>query len=126
MPGLVQIAGLNGPVAALEGLVHESAHHHFRMIEAGGLISQPHEGDAYRSPLRADPRPLRNVFLAMHAVRHVVAFYDDAIGVGLIGAEWSSRQDKLHALLEKGTSTLSRNQNQLTPRGEALLMEVRG
>jgi HEXXH motif-containing protein len=126
MPGLIQVAALNGPVAALEGLVHESAHHHFRMLEAAGPISTPHDNDRYPSPLRADPRPLRNVLLATHALQHVVAFYDGALEVGLLAADWSRRRNALDALFNEGVATVSRNRSRLTPRGRALLKEMRG
>jgi HEXXH motif-containing protein len=121
LPGLIQLAGLHGPVAALEGLVHESAHHHFTMLEAAEPLVEPRHQDLYRSPLRDEPRPLRNVLLAVHALRHIVIFYEDGAECGLLTADWRSRQSYLEHLLKEGLTSLVRGRPHFTTSGDMLL-----
>ncbi len=124
IPGLIQLTGLTGPALALEGLVHEAAHHHFTMLEASGPFVDPLHGDLYSSPLRAEPRPLRNVLLAVHALRHMVDFYKDALESGLLSPEWASRQSHLTSRLESGLASLMTGRPHYTVRGEALLAVI--
>jgi HEXXH motif-containing protein len=126
LPGLVQIAGLNGPVATLEGLVHESAHHHFTMVEAGGVLVDPEHRELYRSPLRDDPRSLRNVFLAVHALHYMVAFYEEALDCGILGPDWATRRDRLRSRFSDGMESLLSGRPHLTSRGECLLRGLIG
>jgi HEXXH motif-containing protein len=121
LPGLIHVAGLNGPVAGLEGLVHESAHHHFTMIEAQSpLVDQGYDG-LHPSPLRRRPRPLAKVLLAVHALAHIAKFYEDAIDVGLLSGEWSDRRATVASLRDAGLATLADAYRHLTPAGDTLV-----
>ena len=124
IPGLIHVAGLHGPVSAVEGLVHESAHHHFTMAEAAGAFVDPTHRALYASPLRSEPRPLARVLLAVHALWHLVRFYEDAIASGLVGLEWSDRQRQLEQQLVAGLVTLAEAAPHFTPSGLALLSQL--
>jgi HEXXH motif-containing protein len=117
LPGLVHCSGLHGPVVALEALVHESAHHRFTLLEAGGPLADPDHDDLYPSPLRTDPRPLGRVLLAVHALWHVTRFYDDALACSCVGPEWGARRAHLRRLLADGLSMIERTRSHLTSLG---------
>jgi HEXXH motif-containing protein len=121
IPGLIHLAGLHGPVAVLEALVHESAHHHFTMSEVSGAFVDPGHRDLHPSPLRRDPRPLSRILLAVHALLHMVTFYDDAIASGLLTAEWRDRRSHLERQCMAGLVTLRRAWPHLTRAGRALV-----
>lgn len=126
IPGLIHVSAWNGPVAVLEGLVHESAHHHFTICESAGHLVDPEHLEFYSSPLRPEPRPLRNIFLAFHALWHMVSFYNDALKFGMLGPEWSSRRDLLTIRLEQGLANLEAGQAFITPRAWQLLETLSG
>jgi len=121
IPGLIHVAGLHGPVAVLEALVHESAHHHLTMLEAAGPTIDPHHHETYPSPLRRDRRPLGRVLLAVHALWHMVAFYEDGMASGLLGSEWGDRRERLARQLADGLDTLERALPHLMPAGRAVV-----
>ena len=125
IPGLIQLTGLTGPALALEALVHEAAHHHFTMHEANGPFVDPEHRDLYHSPLRSDARPLRNVLLAVHALRHMVAFYEDGLAAGLLSAEWAPRQAQLVERLSAGLTTLKSGRSHFTRQGEDMVAFIR-
>jgi HEXXH motif-containing protein len=120
LPGLIHLAGLHGPVAALEALVHESAHHHFTLLEAAGAFVDPDYRGLHPSPLRSDPRPLGRVLLAVHALWHMAAFYDEGQACDLFGSEWSDRGRHLERQLEAGCVTLQEAWPHLTAAGRTL------
>jgi HEXXH motif-containing protein len=126
IPGLIHVSGLHGPVAALEGLVHESAHHHFTMREANAPLIDPAHENLYPSPLRSAHRPLRSVFLAVHALRHIVAFYDDGLEAGLLSPDWRGRRDHAEGLLDQGLTTLVSARPHFTSSGDMVLSTLIG
>ena len=82
-PGAVHLDIYEGEMLILESLVHEAAHCHLYVHEANGPMIATGENGRYVSPLRPDPRPLRGILLAYHALAHICAFYSDAIAIGL-------------------------------------------
>ena len=78
-PGAVHLDIDSGGLRVLEALVHESAHCHLYMQEASGPLIEAGDTGLYESPLRSDPRPLRGILLAYHALAYICAFYSDAI-----------------------------------------------
>lgn len=82
-PGAVHLDICGDELLLLEALVHESAHCHLYVQEAFGPLIGAGEAGLYTSPLRPDPRPLRGVLLAYHALAHICAFYSDALAGGL-------------------------------------------
>jgi hypothetical protein len=77
LPGLVLVEVTNQYLLTLEALVHETAHLHFHLEEMSAPFFVPGDPHLYSSPLRVDPRPLRGIFLAYHALAHMVSFYED-------------------------------------------------
>jgi hypothetical protein len=82
LPGMI-FSDLKDQAQIVETIIHESAHHYFRIAEAAGPFIAADHLDKYPSPLRRDPRPLRGVFLAYHALAYMSAFYHEALSVGL-------------------------------------------
>jgi HEXXH motif-containing protein len=121
IPGLIHLAGLHGPVAALEAVVHESAHHHVTMLQAAGPLVDPCHRDLYPSPLRSDPRPLDRVLLAVHALRHMVSFYDAGLESTALDSGWNERRCHLDRRLQSGLAALRSASPHLTASGRALV-----
>lgn len=122
LPGLVLVEITEKPLLTLEALVHESAHLHFHLEEANGPLIQPGHSQLYHSPLRVDPRPLRGVFLALHALVYMCGLYLD----------WQRATDDprcLEALDELAASrddamkTVRAAADALTDRGQRFLAE---
>src|SRR6266480_2870657 len=116
LPGLI-FSDMKDESQIAEALVHESAHHYFRIAEAVGPIVLPEHQATYTSPLRPEPRPLRGVFLAYHALAYICAFFSQAqsVGVGL------THPDELAQLREKSAEaehTLDTAAAHLTPCGQ--------
>jgi HEXXH motif-containing protein len=81
-PGLVYLSLGGDLMQTLEGLVHETAHLYLFMAEKEAALVEC--GDArFKSPLRAEPRPLRGVLLAMHACAYISAAFAEAEAAGL-------------------------------------------
>ncbi len=119
LPGLV-FTDINGPTEQLlETLVHESAHHWLCLAEAEGPLVDPAHAQTYTSPLRADPRPLRGIFLAFHALAFMTAFYRDwfeAVDVGKKRAAF----DSVRKLRDDAQATLNAGRHALTDHGRAM------
>ncbi|MGJ5204468.1 aKG-HExxH-type peptide beta-hydroxylase [Bradyrhizobium sp. HKCCYLR20261] len=78
VPGMVYADLFGGLMQVMEAIVHESAHLHLFMAEASGPLVDPQHHDRYASPLRPEPRPLRGILLAFHAIAYICAFYREA------------------------------------------------
>ena len=119
---------LHNELQAIEALVHESAHQHLFMAETAGALVDPRHTAIYKSPLRDDPRPLRGVLLACHALAYIAAYYTDALQASLSAARRleshiSETRHKLHDALK----ILLANRQYLTAHGGDFLdrtMEV--
>lgn len=85
LPGVVFLT-LHNELQVIEALVHESAHQHLFMAETFGALVDPRHTALYKSPLRDDPRPLRGVLLAGHALAYIAAFYTDALNASIAPA----------------------------------------
>jgi hypothetical protein len=82
LPGLVWTDLVGGGPQILETVVHETAHNHLYTAEAEGpLVDLDHQG-LYASPLRPEPRPLRGILLACHALAYMTAAFVDGRRVG--------------------------------------------
>jgi HEXXH motif-containing protein len=88
------------------------------MAEATSALVDPRHTSIYKSPLRDDPRPLRGVLLACHALAYIAAFYTDALQASLaaarrLEAHISETRHKLHDAL----GVLLANRQHLTADG---------
>ncbi|MFJ1608467.1 aKG-HExxH-type peptide beta-hydroxylase [Streptomyces sp. NPDC088253] len=77
LPGVALIEVTTQPLLVMEALVHESAHLHFHLEETEAPFFEESDTRLYDSPLRPDPRPLRGIFLAYHALGYMCAMYED-------------------------------------------------
>lgn len=76
IPGLVMVEITDKRLLTLEALIHESAHLYFHIAESASPFVVDGHDERYPSPLRRDARPLRGIFLAVHALIHMCAFYE--------------------------------------------------
>lgn len=77
IPGLVLVEITDQYLLTLEALIHETAHLHYHFAEIVTPFVAPHHAQHYASPLRRDPRPLRGIFLAYHALTYMCGLYRD-------------------------------------------------
>jgi hypothetical protein len=128
VPGLIYMDLFGGTEQILEAVIHESAHHYLYLEEVCGSLIDPQCTDYFDSPLRPEPRPLRGILMAYHALSFICAFYLDAIR---LQAPFSERlqveRTPMLAKLESGEQALLQNKHHLTSRGRTFLdktMEV--
>ncbi|WP_370523865.1 HEXXH motif-containing putative peptide modification protein [Nocardia sp. CY15] len=110
LPGLIFSDIHGGETATLELVVHEAAHLHFFLEEwANGPTVRPDHHERYWSPLRRDARPLRGVFLAFHALTHIVALYQEltVLVPDSAVAEARSRAEAAGAVLDGARKALT-------------------
>jgi hypothetical protein len=91
-------------VQVMEALVHEAAHQHLLLAEVGDPLIDPQHSSLYPSPVRRDPRPLRGVLLAFHALAYIAALYSDLLeseggvrNMQQLADELRSTRSQLHA-----------------------------
>jgi HEXXH motif-containing protein len=118
IPGMVAL-DLGGEVQILEALVHESAHHHLYIAETDAPLIATGCEQRFRSPLRPEPRPLRGIMLAYHALAYICLFYEEATNSGL--ATPAGTLSQLQSQLEDAEATLLANRHLLTPAGTEFL-----
>lgn len=119
IPGMVALDLFGGEVQILEALVHESAHHHLYIAEADAPLIAAECEQRFRSPLRPEPRPLRGIMLAYHALAYICLFYEEASKSGL--ATPTGAFSQLRSQLEDAESTLLTNRHFLTHAGTEFL-----
>jgi len=121
LPGII-FADTTSEIALLEVLIHESAHHLLYVAETGGPLIDPADTRRFSSPLRPDPRPLRGILLAYHALAFICAFYKD-LGCSALGDEASDPADlaDLRDKMAEAGSTLDGAVESLTDRGFAFM-----
>ncbi|MER9427308.1 HEXXH motif-containing putative peptide modification protein [Mesorhizobium sp. M0408] len=121
LPGVVFLT-LHNELQAIEALVHETAHQHLFMAETAGPLVDPRHTSNYKSPLRDDPRPLRGILLACHALAYIAAYYTDALHASIsaasrLEAQISANRHKLTDALD----ILVANRQHLTVDGRDFL-----
>jgi hypothetical protein len=122
LPGVIYADLFGGLTQVMEAIVHEAAHLHLFMAEAGGPLVDPAHQGRYRSPLRPEPRPLRGILLAYHAIAYICLFYREAIAAGLgdagaLGAELAT----MAAKRRESEAVLVEQRRHLTPAGDRFL-----
>ncbi len=117
LPGVVFLT-LHNELQAIEALVHESAHQHLFTAEAAGALVDPGHTDLYKSPLREDPRSLRGILLAFHALAYIAAYYADALDASLAVADrLEVHLDAVRQQLHAAQDILLANRTHLTASG---------
>ena len=124
-PGLIALDIPQDLVVFVELVVHESAHRHLYIADAGAPLVSPDHDALYPSPLRRDPRPLRAVLLAYHALAYIAAAYREAAAAGLLRSEELAREriqtiDKLN----DARSTVDGARMHFTPDGLEFLRQT--
>lgn len=117
LPGVVFLT-LHHEVQTLDAFVHESAHQHLFMAESAGALVDPSHTALYKSPLRNDPRPLRGILLAWHALAYIAAYYADALAASLAAAAGLAKNlEETRRKLADAQSILLANRAHLTRYG---------
>jgi HEXXH motif-containing protein len=122
-PGLV-LADATSELQLLEALVHESAHHLLYSWEGHGDLIDPDDRTTYSSPLRPDPRPLRGILLAYHALSYIYAFYGDFAASVPGRAVDVAEIDELRVKRDEARETIEGSLTAITPLGRAFLNET--
>jgi len=125
LPGLIWLH-LHGGLQILEGLVHETAHHYLFLSEAAGPLVDPSHTETYTSPLRPDPRPLRGILLAYHALAYICAFYADAARHGFDPRQCQQQLFSMRTKLATAQETLVVNRRFLTESGDEFFKQTKG
>jgi hypothetical protein len=117
LPGVI-FADATSEIGLLEVLVHEAAHQLLFITEAGGPLIDPADNRRFASPLRPEPRPLRGILLAYHALAYICALYAD-LGRSTLGEAAVDRSDMdgLRSKLDEAEATLHDAAESLTDRG---------
>lgn len=124
VPSLIYCDLDGGDYQILESIVHETSHQYLCFAEAGTPFVVEGHDDRYSSPLRPEPRPLRGIFLAYHALAFMCAYYADESRVILD----DSVQRELSTLRSKcadAERTLVEHSRFLTPAGQEFLHETK-
>lgn len=116
LPGLIQM-DLGSELQILEALVHETAHRHLYLAEAASPLVDPMHKACYRSPLRPDPRPLRGLLMAWHALSYIALFYREATECALLGSTGTQDLHRICTLLDDAEETVMNCQGALTTAG---------
>ncbi|MEW6499326.1 MAG: HEXXH motif-containing putative peptide modification protein [Cyanobacteriota bacterium] len=124
LPGVVFFDLHGGEIQILEALVHESAHLHFCVAEAGGSLVDPNHHGKYKSALRTDARPLRGIYLAYHALAYICVFYTEYLKRGIITG-YEEELQSLRAKRDDSEHTLACNQQFLTQFGIEFFEQTR-
>jgi HEXXH motif-containing protein len=119
IPGMVALDLFGGEIQILEALVHESAHQHLYVAETEAPLIAPGCEERFRSPLRPEPRPLRGLMLAYHALAYICLFYEEAARTGLVTP--TGALSELQSQRAEAESTLLANRHLLTPAGREFL-----
>jgi HEXXH motif-containing protein len=108
----------------VEALVHESAHHYFRIRDGAHPLVESGHAATYASPLRRDPRPLRGIFLAYHALAYICACFTDSSRLGL-GLADERELSQLRAKARDAECTLAGAAAHLTESGREFFEQTR-
>lgn len=121
LPGVVQLDLLN-ELQILEGLVHEAAHLHLFRAEAAAALVDPNDDARFPSPLRPEPRPLRGILLAYHALAYICALYGGVLALAESADQRVVVQcADLRAKAKDAEQVLVAERRRLTPAGRAFV-----
>ncbi len=115
--GAIFLEIFGGMADTVELMVHESAHQMLFLAEAGGDLVDPGHQQLYWSPLRRDPRPLRGILLAYHALCYICAAQADLVRAGALDARHIEGLSEMIYRAELAGRVLEGGRKGLTPRG---------
>ena len=111
------------PVRLAETLVHETAHGKLESLwDIAPLLESADDAPLYHHPWRPDPRPLRGVFLAVHAFTNVTLLYRRAAEADSRGAAHDLAV--LETQVAEGLATLEEHAA-FTPTGASVFDRLR-
>ena len=124
IPGVVELDLLN-EVQILEALVHESAHLYLYRAECQSPLIDPGYQGLHDSPLRPEPRPLRGILLALHALAYIALFYREAQDINTDVADWcgSGLAERLE-MANEAADTIDAAAQHLTPGGTQFVAQT--
>jgi len=125
LPGLVELDLFGGDMQILEALVHETSHHYLYRAEAASPLVDAGHNELYRSPLRPEPRPLRGILMAWHALAFIAVLYREAAERGLRAQAASHELAHVLTLLDQAGDVLSAAQGGFTPAGDEFYQRTR-
>jgi HEXXH motif-containing protein len=116
--GLVYTDLHGGRAQIVETVIHETAHNHLYAIEAFQPLVDPSHKGKYHSPLRPEPRPLRGILLAYHALSYICAAFVDAVQASYLAARDIEKVfADLCARRDEAEDTLNSNKQHITEAG---------
>jgi HEXXH motif-containing protein len=119
LPGAIHL-DLLSELQILEGLIHESAHCHLFRAEAAAALVDPADDARFPSPLRPEPRPLRGVLLAYHALAYICVLYGRLLAIANAGGDTvATAYDDLRARAQDAEQVLVAERGRLTSAGAA-------
>jgi len=117
IPGAIFVT-VHDEIQAIEAMVHESAHQHLFMSEVAAPLVDPRDTELYGSPLRDDPRPLRGLLLAYHALAYISAYYADALATSIAeSSHLEKRLDRTRSMMQSSQRVVHDNRGKLTEIG---------
>jgi HEXXH motif-containing protein len=124
--GTVYLSLHPNPMTMAEAVIHEVSHNKLAALFELDPVLHNDRAEAYASPVRPDPRPLRGVLLAVHAFLPVAALYAAMIEAEAPGSEHPAFRQRLARIVagnHEGAAVL-RAHARPTARGAELLAEV--
>lgn len=115
---------LNTPTHIIgESLVHETAHLYLYREERLSPLVQPGHKGVYQSELRPEPRPLRGILMAYHALAYMCAYYADCLNNSIFG-NVEKEYEVLLAKLQDSEKTMLSAKQYLTPAGREFFKQT--
>ncbi len=126
LPGVIYGDLHSGDLQILEIFAHETAHLHLHTAAAAAPLIDPNHAGRYSSPLRPEPRPLRGILLAFHALAYICSAMRDARAADFAPEERiASILQDLHTRMEAAEQTLVTHRHHLTEAGNEFLDRTR-
>lgn len=128
LPGMIRMDISCGHLRIIEALVHESAHRYLYLYEMEQPLVDPRYSEhRYPSPLKSNPRPLRAVVLAYHALAYICAAFHELACRGFVQSrdDFDVDLEKLRASTSQAGKTCEESRSHLTEAGNAFLENTR-
>ncbi len=124
IPGIIWADLHGGDLQIIESLVHETAHQYLFIAETDAPLIKPGDKPVFSSPLRKDPRPLRGIFLAFHALAYMAHAYFEIATLTKSDSAMNAGNDIL-TRCKDAESTLEKNFAMLTENGASFFEKTK-